>query len=181
MRKTGILNQGILNATGSLGHTDRIVVSDAGLPIPLGVMRIDLTVVRGLPRLLDVLKPVMAEIHVEKIILSKEIEKASPEFLAQILRAGGQDSDRVSSARPVQEGDARRQGDHSDGRVHAVRQRDAPVRGRLQLIARAGGAARSDGPPSMVRRRLRSAAPAAGRGARTRCFHLTVAAGSAGV
>lgn len=89
MRKTGILNQGILNATGSLGHTDRIVVSDAGLPIPLGVMRIDLTVVRGLPRLLDVLKPVMAEIHVEKIILSKEIEKASPEFLAQIRELAG--------------------------------------------------------------------------------------------
>lgn len=89
MRKNGILNQGILNATGSLGHTDYLVVADAGLPIPLGVDRIDLAVVRGLPRLLDVLKPVMAEIHVEKIILSKEIEKASPEFLAQIRELAG--------------------------------------------------------------------------------------------
>ena len=89
MRKTGILNQAILNATGSLGHTDRIVVSDAGLPIPLGVDRIDLTVVRGLPRLLDVLEPLMAEIHVEKIFLSKEIEKASPDFLARIRELAG--------------------------------------------------------------------------------------------
>jgi len=35
MRKTGILNQDILNATASPGHTDHIVVCDAGLPIPL--------------------------------------------------------------------------------------------------------------------------------------------------
>ena len=35
MRKTGILNQDILNATASPGHTDHNVVCDAGLPIPL--------------------------------------------------------------------------------------------------------------------------------------------------
>jgi D-ribose pyranase len=89
VRKTGILNQAILNALGSLGHTDQIVVCDAGLPIPLGVERIDLTVVRGLPRLLDVLKPVLAEIHVEKVLLSKDIEKASPAMLASIRELTG--------------------------------------------------------------------------------------------
>ena len=89
MRKSGILNQAILNATGSLGHTDRIVVSDAGLPIPLGVNRIDLTVVRGIPRLLDVLKPLLAEIHVEKVILAEEMQAASPEFLAQVRELTG--------------------------------------------------------------------------------------------
>lgn len=89
MRKTGILNQEILKATGSLGHTDHLVVCDAGLPIPLGVQRIDLTVVKGLPRFLDVLKPILAEIVVEKIILAKEIEKASPEMLAQIRALAG--------------------------------------------------------------------------------------------
>jgi len=89
MRKTGILNQAILNATGSLGHTDLIVVADAGLPIPLGVDRIDLTVVRGIPRLLDVLGPLMAEIHVEKIILASEIQTASPDLLAQLRRLAG--------------------------------------------------------------------------------------------
>jgi D-ribose pyranase len=89
MRKTGILNQGILNATGSLGHTDHIVVCDAGLPIPLGVERIDLAVVRNMPRLLDVLKPLLAEIVVEKIILATEIEKASPDLVAQIRDLAG--------------------------------------------------------------------------------------------
>jgi D-ribose pyranase len=89
VRKTGILNQGILNATGSLGHTDQIVVCDAGLPIPLGVQRIDLAVIRNQPRLLDVLKPIMAEIVVEKIILAEEIRTASPDLAAQISELAG--------------------------------------------------------------------------------------------
>jgi D-ribose pyranase len=89
VRKTGILNQAILNATGSLGHTDQIVICDAGLPIPLGVERIDLTVIRNQPRLLDVLKPIMAEIVVEKIILAEEIRTASPDLAAQIRELAG--------------------------------------------------------------------------------------------
>jgi D-ribose pyranase len=89
MRKTGILNQGILSAIGSLGHTDHIVVCDAGLPIPLGVERIDLSIVRNMPRFLDVLKPVLAEIVVEKIILAEEIQRASPDLAAQILDLAG--------------------------------------------------------------------------------------------
>jgi D-ribose pyranase len=89
VRKTGILNQAILNATGSLGHTDQIVICDAGLPIPLGVERIDLAVIRNLPRFLDVLRPIMAEIVVEKIILAEEIRTASPDFAAQIRELAG--------------------------------------------------------------------------------------------
>jgi D-ribose pyranase len=89
MRKSGILNQRILSATGSLGHTDGIVVCDAGLPIPLGVERIDLAVVRGVPRFLEVLEPLMAEIVVEKIILAEEMVTASPELYASIRKLAG--------------------------------------------------------------------------------------------
>ena len=89
MRKNGILNQAILHATGSLGHTDQIVVCDAGLPIPKGVERIDLAVVRGVPRFLDVLKPLLAEVVVEKMILAGEIETASPALAAQIRELAG--------------------------------------------------------------------------------------------
>ena len=89
MRKNGILNQELLYAMGSLGHGDHLVVSDAGLPIPLGVERIDLTVVKNLPRFLDVLKPILAELVVEKIIMAAEIEKASPAMLAQVRELAG--------------------------------------------------------------------------------------------
>jgi D-ribose pyranase len=89
MRKSGILNQRILNATGSLGHTDSIVVCDAGLPIPLSVERIDLSVVRGVPRFLEVLEALMSEIVVEKITLAEEIVTASPELYASIRKLAG--------------------------------------------------------------------------------------------
>jgi D-ribose pyranase len=89
MRRSGILNQRILKATGSLGHTDYIVIADAGLPIDLGVERIDLTVVKGMPKLLDVLRPVMEEVIVEKMILAKEIVKASPGMYAAIRQLAG--------------------------------------------------------------------------------------------
>jgi D-ribose pyranase len=89
MRRSGILNQRILNATGALGHTDHIVIADAGLPIDLGVERIDLTVVKGMPKLLDVLAPVMAEVIVEKMILAKEIVAASPVMYESIRQLAG--------------------------------------------------------------------------------------------
>jgi D-ribose pyranase len=89
MRKTGILNQDILTATGSLGHTDHLVICDAGLPIPLEVDRIDLSIVRNVPRVLDVLRPIMAEIIVEKIILATEMQTASPALAAQIRELAG--------------------------------------------------------------------------------------------
>jgi D-ribose pyranase len=89
MRRSGILNQRILNATGALGHTDLIVIADAGLPIDLGVERIDLTVVKGVPRLLDVLEPVMEEVVVEKMILAREIVKASPRMYEAIRKLAG--------------------------------------------------------------------------------------------
>jgi D-ribose pyranase len=89
MRKTGILNQDILTATGSLGHTDHLVICDAGLPIPLEVDRIDLSIVRNVPRVLDVLRPIMAEIIVEKIILATEMQTANPALAAQIRELAG--------------------------------------------------------------------------------------------
>jgi D-ribose pyranase len=89
MRRDGILNQAILNLTGGLGHTDRIVVCDAGLPIPSEVERIDLAVVKGLPGFVDVLRPLLAEIVIEKVVLAKEIQKANPNVLAQIRELVG--------------------------------------------------------------------------------------------
>jgi D-ribose pyranase len=89
MRKTGILNQDILSATGSLGHTDYLVIADAGLPIPLEVDRIDLSITRNVPRVIDILRPIMAEVIVEKIILAAEMQAASPAHLAQIRELAG--------------------------------------------------------------------------------------------
>ena len=49
MKKHGILNSALSGLIASLGHTDLLVVADAGLPIPPGVPVIDLAVRCGVP------------------------------------------------------------------------------------------------------------------------------------
>ncbi|MGB9857417.1 MAG: D-ribose pyranase [Dictyoglomaceae bacterium] len=84
MRKNGILNPEISELLSSLGHTDLLVICDAGFPIPKDVKRIDLTLIKNIPRFIDVLKAVCNEIVVEKIVLAEEIQKFSPELLKEI-------------------------------------------------------------------------------------------------
>lgn len=86
MLKTGILNPKIANVLASTGHKDMIVVSDAGLPMPLGVERIDLAWKENEPRYLDVLEEILKYIVIEKAILAKELKTVSPEINADILK-----------------------------------------------------------------------------------------------
>lgn len=85
MLKTGILNPQIANLLASTGHKDTIVVSDAGLPMPLGVERIDLAWKPNEPRYLDVLKEVLGDMVVEKVILAEELKTVSPDMHKEIL------------------------------------------------------------------------------------------------
>ncbi|NLZ54216.1 MAG: D-ribose pyranase, partial [Thermoanaerobacteraceae bacterium] len=55
MKKRELLNSEISYLISKLGHTDTIVISDAGLPVPKGVQRIDLALIPGKPSFLDVL------------------------------------------------------------------------------------------------------------------------------
>ena len=85
MKKDGILNEDLLRVMGSLGHTDRIVVCDVGLPIDKNVERIDLAVTKGVVKFMDVLTPLLNELVVEKIILAEEIVIKSPAMYQEIL------------------------------------------------------------------------------------------------
>lgn len=81
---TGTLNAQLSRVISELGHTDQLVVTDAGLPIPHGVERVDLAVRAGLPTFLDLLDTVLAEVAIEDALLSEEIRAASPKMLAEI-------------------------------------------------------------------------------------------------
>jgi D-ribose pyranase len=83
-RNRGTLNGQLARVISETGHTDRLVVTDAGLPIPAGVERVDLALRENLPRFLDVLDAVLDEVAVEGVMLSEEIKQASPEMLARI-------------------------------------------------------------------------------------------------
>ncbi|GAA2323197.1 D-ribose pyranase [Nonomuraea roseoviolacea subsp. roseoviolacea] len=83
-RNQGTLNAQLARVISELGHTDTLVVTDAGLPIPPGVERVDLAVRENLPRFLDLLDAVLDEVAVEGVLLSEEIKQHSPDMLAAI-------------------------------------------------------------------------------------------------
>lgn len=79
MKRYGILNSHIAQALADLGHTDYIVIADAGLPIPDGVKKIDLAIKAGFPTFIDVVNAVEEDMIIEKVIIASEIEAGNPE------------------------------------------------------------------------------------------------------
>ena len=85
MRKTATtINPALSRVISETGHTDLLVVTDAGLPIPSGSERIDLAYRPGAPAFLDVLDTVLAELVVEGATVSAEVAEKSPEVLAAL-------------------------------------------------------------------------------------------------
>ena len=84
MKKTALINSEISHVIASLGHTDMLVIADAGLPIPAGTQRIDLALTRGIPTFLDTLRVVLGEMHVEKALVSEDVKNVSPKTYAAI-------------------------------------------------------------------------------------------------
>ncbi len=89
MKKHGILQHELSGVVARLGHTDTLVIADAGLPIPPGVQRIDLAVSAGVPSFLQVLRPLLGEIAVESVIIASEQAGASPAFHQALREALG--------------------------------------------------------------------------------------------
>ena len=79
MKKIGILNQPIASIIAGLGHTDTLVIADAGLPIPPETRRIDLALTEGIPSFIDTLRVVLTEMEVERAIVAEEMLDSSPQ------------------------------------------------------------------------------------------------------
>lgn len=75
MKKNGILNSNIAKVLADLGHTDQIIICDAGLPIPANVEKIDLAIELGTPSFLAILEVLNQEMAIEKVILAAEIKE----------------------------------------------------------------------------------------------------------
>lgn len=84
MKKFGILNDRLSGVIAEMGHTDMLVICDAGLPIPANVERIDLAVRAGLPAFLDVVAAVATELQVEQLIVAEELEARNEPLVAAI-------------------------------------------------------------------------------------------------
>ena len=84
MLMSGILHPGLLKLMGECGHTDWLMLSDAGMSVPLGKERIDLAILNDLPRQLTVLKAIADQLQLEKIYIAEEIQKVSPNYLSKV-------------------------------------------------------------------------------------------------
>ena len=84
VKKIGVLNQPISSVIAGLGHTDTLVVADAGLPIPPETQRIDLALTQGIPGFLDTLRVVLGEMQVERAIIAEEMLDVSPDVYQKV-------------------------------------------------------------------------------------------------
>ncbi len=79
MKKTPLLNIALSELVASLGHSDMVVIADAGLPIPAETYRIDLALTRGVPGFIETVRTVLSEMQVERAIIANETARVSPQ------------------------------------------------------------------------------------------------------
>jgi D-ribose pyranase len=79
MRAAGLWHAELVRLILSLRHGETVVIADAGLPVPSPTPTIDLGWARHEPRLLPVLRAVLAELVVERATIAKQAD--DEEFL----------------------------------------------------------------------------------------------------
>lgn len=86
MKRHGILNRELAGIFARLGHTDKIVIADCGLPIPDGVTCIDLAYKLGEPGFNTILQVVLDDLKVEHGYIAEEISEANKSVEQFILQ-----------------------------------------------------------------------------------------------
>lgn len=87
MKKIGTLNTHLSRVLAAMGHLDRLVICDSGLPIPRGKEVVDLALTTNVPRFMDALRVVLEELQVEGAIVAEEMEARSNGIYAQLRGA----------------------------------------------------------------------------------------------
>ncbi len=85
MKKRGFLSAPVAELIARMGHTDRLVICDAGFPAPPDVQRIDLAITGNLPSLPDVLRVLLDDLAVEHFIVAEELRELQPQRYAEIV------------------------------------------------------------------------------------------------
>jgi D-ribose pyranase len=87
MKKNGILNPRLSYILASMGHTNKLVICDAGFPIPRQAECVDLSLVANIPRFMDTLKAVLSELKIEGAIIAEEMLEKSPHMYETVRAA----------------------------------------------------------------------------------------------
>lgn len=84
MKSYGILNAQLMRIIAEMGHTDGLVIADAGLPVPLNVERVDLTLVAGVPSFMQTFCAIIQELCVERSVIASETKQHNAELYATL-------------------------------------------------------------------------------------------------
>lgn len=84
MKKSGILHPAINLLLSSTGHTDYFTICDKGYPVPDSPTRIDLALIDGIPTVIDVLRAIHAEYHIDRVVIAVEMTEVSPARVAEL-------------------------------------------------------------------------------------------------
>ena len=88
MLKTGILNPAINSLISRVRHTNTLVIADRGFPFWPQIETVDISLVDGIPRVLDVLKAIRANFVAGRIFMAEEFRTANDkETLLEFERA----------------------------------------------------------------------------------------------
>lgn len=84
MKKTPLLHAELSRIIASMGHSDSLVIGDAGLPVPDGVAVIDLALTQGVPPFIQTLRVVLSELQVQEAIVAQELADASHDIYHEL-------------------------------------------------------------------------------------------------
>lgn len=84
MRKKGILNKRLMEAIMDMGHTDIMVIGDAGVPIARPEQRVDLAITADVPTIAETLDLIMDEMIFEKAVVAEEQRQYNPVHYAEV-------------------------------------------------------------------------------------------------
>ena len=90
MIKTGILNPHILSLIARVRHTNMLVIADRGFPFWPMIETIDISLVDGIPTVLQVLEAIHPNFNFGEVYMAQEfLAHNSPEIQQAFTRAAG--------------------------------------------------------------------------------------------
>lgn len=84
MKKKGILHSELARIVAGMGHGDKLVICDSGYPIPHNRPVADVILTINIPRIIETLKVILEELHVEGAIVTNEMETISNPMYREI-------------------------------------------------------------------------------------------------
>lgn len=85
MKKSGTLNSQLSLIIARMGHTDRLVVCDSGLPIPRTSETVDLALTKNVPTFIETVRVILEELQVEAAVIAEEMERVNPSRYAELM------------------------------------------------------------------------------------------------